>query len=112
MSGFLSNNLYLLIAFLSVLWSVFSTFHDPNIEKTEYEFAQKDNLLKTKDINEVELRQFPKYRLEIDSKIRRSATGTAFYIGDNKWLRIILDRVLWLMEILSQQHYLTMNITN
>lgn len=86
MSGFLSNNLYLLIAFLSVLWSVFSTFHDPTIEKTQYEFAQKDNLLKTKDINEVELRQLPKYRLEIDSKIRRSATGTAFYIGDNKWL--------------------------
>mgnify|MGYP007000237270 len=84
--GFLSNNLYLLIAFLSVLWSVFSTFHDPTIEKTQYEFAQKDNLLKTKDINEVELRQLPKYRLEIDSKIRRSATGTAFYIGDNKWL--------------------------
>ena len=59
MSGLLSNNIYLLIAFLSVLWSVFSTFHDPNIRKTEYEFAQKDTLLKTKGINEVELRQLP-----------------------------------------------------
>ena len=86
MFGFLSKNFYLFIAFLSVLWSVFSAFDDPSIEKTQYEFAQKNSLLKTKDINEVELRQLPKYRLEIDSKIRRSSTGTAFYIGNNKWL--------------------------
>ena len=86
MSGFLSNNFYLVIACISVLWSVFSTLDNTNIERTEYKFAQTDNLLKTKEINEVELRQLPKYRLEIDSKIRRSSTGTAFYIGDNKWL--------------------------
>ena len=86
MFGFVSKNFYLFIAFLSVLWSVFSAFDDPSIEKTQYEFAQKNSLLKTKDINEVELRQLPKYRLEIDSKIRRSSTGTAFYIGNNKWL--------------------------
>ena len=86
MSGFLSNNFYLVIALISVLWSVFSTLDNTNIERTEYKFAQTDNLLKTKEINEVELRQLPKYRLEIDSKIRRSSTGTAFYIGDNKWL--------------------------
>ena len=86
MISFVSKNIYLAIALVTILWSIFTSLENPGHKKTKYVFAEEDPSLSTKKINEIKLKNLNRYRLKTDGKNRRSGTGTAFYIGNDMWL--------------------------
>ena len=86
MLSFVRKNIYLAIALVTILWSVFSSIDNPDDKKTKYVFAKEDTSLSTKKINEIKLKNLNRYRLKTDGKNRKSGMGTAFYIGNDMWL--------------------------
>ena len=86
MLSFVSKNIYLAIALITIVWSLFSSIDNPDHRKTTYAFAEEDTSLITKKINEKKLQNLNRYRLKTDGGQRRSGMGTAFYIGNNMWL--------------------------
>jgi len=83
---YIKNNFYLFIAFITVSWAIINNI--PTNEKTitKYFFAQKDKNFITSQKNQLNLRNLNKYSLNTQSKRSQSGSGTAFYVGENKWI--------------------------
>lgn len=82
----IKNNLYLLIAFITVSWAVINNIPTNEKTTTKYFFAKQDKNFITNQRNELNLRNLNKYSLNTKSKRNQSGSGTAFYVGENIWI--------------------------
>ena len=100
----LSNGFYIIVAIVSVLWSLFSTFEmDKNPDNavrlgktlTEISTLELSTSILSNSESRRKLRSLHKFTIQSDSKIRkRGGTGTAFYLGNNFWVtaRHVIDQ--------------------
>ena len=86
MYSFVKNNIYLIIAFITITWSIINNVPSDQKTNTEYIFAKKDENFITNQKNEVNLRKLNRYRLNTKSNRNQSGSGTAFYVGENIWI--------------------------
>ena len=100
----LSNRFYIIVAIVSVLWSLFSSFEiDKNADNsvrpgkrlTEISALELSTPMLSNSESRRKLRSLHKFTIQSDSKIRkRGGTGTAFYLGNNFWVtaRHVIDQ--------------------
>jgi len=92
-----SNGFYIIVAIVTVLWSLFSSGEQNEEKKTSF-LKSDQNTTEIVSVNlsqtmlsasesKKRLRALDKYIIQTDSKIRnRGGTGTAFYVGNNLWV--------------------------
>ncbi|MFL2802669.1 MAG: serine protease [Paracoccaceae bacterium] len=86
MYSFIKNNIYLIIAFITITWSIINNVPSDQKTNTTYIFAKKDENFITNQKNELNLRKLNRYRLNTKSNRNQSGSGTAFYVGENIWI--------------------------
>ena len=86
MYSFVKKNIYLIIAVITITWSIINNVPSDQKTNTTYIFAKKDENFITNQKNELNLRKLNRYRLNTKSNRNQSGSGTAFYVGENIWI--------------------------